>query len=127
MITRYAVPVAEATRFLAQARPALDVLTTAAGCAGARLGRSVDDPTLWTLTTTWTSVGAYRRALSSYEVKLVAVPLMYLALDEPTAYEDVITWSPEEGTRQGRTGRAADADVVNLGEAATPHAPRDLP
>ena len=39
------------------------------------------------LVTTWEHVGAYRRALSSYDVKLHAVPLLSRAIDEPSAYE----------------------------------------
>jgi hypothetical protein len=39
------------------------------------------------LTTQWVTVGAYRRALSSYDVKTRAVPVMQHALDEPSAYE----------------------------------------
>ena len=53
------------------------------------LGRNVDDPELWVLSTQWEHVGAYRRSLSSYEVKLHAVPLLSRALDEPSAYEVV--------------------------------------
>ena len=41
------------------------------------------------LVTTWENVGAYRRALSSYDVKLHAVPLLSRAIDEPSAYEVV--------------------------------------
>ena len=41
------------------------------------------------LTTRWEHVGAYRRALSSYDVKLKAVPVLSRALDEPGAYETV--------------------------------------
>ena len=40
-------------------------------------------------TTTWEGPGAYRRALSSYDVKLRAVPVLGRALDEPGAYEVV--------------------------------------
>jgi hypothetical protein len=53
------------------------------------IGRNLDDPTLWVLTTQWENVGAYRRALSSYDVKLHAVPLLSRAIDEPSAYEVV--------------------------------------
>jgi hypothetical protein len=35
-------------------------------------------------------VGAYRRALSSYDVRVGAVPLLSRALDEPSAYETLI-------------------------------------
>jgi hypothetical protein len=41
------------------------------------------------LTTRWEHVGAYRRALSAYDVKLNAVPLLSRAVDEPSAYEVV--------------------------------------
>jgi hypothetical protein len=51
------------------------------------------------LTTTWEHVGAYRRALSSYDVKLNAVPLLSRALDEPSAYELV-----EPGADLNRAG-----------------------
>ncbi|GAA3537711.1 antibiotic biosynthesis monooxygenase family protein [Nocardioides daeguensis] len=53
------------------------------------VGRNVDDPDLWTLTTRWANVGAYRRALSAYELKLHGVPVLSRALDEPGAYEVV--------------------------------------
>ena len=53
------------------------------------IGRNLDDPDLWTLTTRWDNVGAYRRALSSYELKLHGVPVLSRALDEPGAYEVV--------------------------------------
>ena len=53
------------------------------------IGRNVDDPELWVLSTQWEHVGAYRRALSAYDVKMQAVPLLSRALDEPSAYEVV--------------------------------------
>jgi hypothetical protein len=35
----------------------------------------------------WVDVGAYRRALGAYDVKVVTTPLLSRALDEPSAYE----------------------------------------
>lgn len=74
-------------------RPALeDARAALADCPGfvsGTVGRNVDEPTLWVLTTTWAGPGAYRRALSSYDVKLRAVPVLGRALDEPGAYEIV--------------------------------------
>ena len=58
-----------------------------AGFVRSRIGRNTDDPELWVLTTEWESVGAYRRALSAYDVKLTAVPVLSRAIDEPSAYE----------------------------------------
>lgn len=59
------------------------------------VGRNLDDPGLWLLETRWRDVGSYRRALSSYEVKLGAVPLLSRAVDEPSAYESVAPGEPE--------------------------------
>ncbi|HYH73870.1 MAG TPA: antibiotic biosynthesis monooxygenase family protein [Nocardioides sp.] len=72
---------------------ALDILAGKPGYVGGEVGRNVDDPSLWVLTTRWENVGSYRRALGSYEGKMHIQPLMVHALDEPSAYERV-----EEGT-----------------------------
>ena len=71
---------------LEQARAAL---SERPGYVGGTIGRNVDEPDLWVLTTTWENVGSYRRALSSYDVKVTAVPLLSQAVDEPSAYEIV--------------------------------------
>jgi quinol monooxygenase YgiN len=68
---------------------ALAVVTAQRGCEDGRLGRNVDDPELWVMVTRWADVGSYRRALSSYDVKIGAVPLLSRALDEPSAFEDL--------------------------------------
>ena len=68
---------------------ALAVLSAGAGCEDGRLGRNVDDPSLWVMVTRWRDVGSYRRALSSYDVKVGAVPLLSRAVDEPSAFEDL--------------------------------------
>lgn len=60
------------------------------GYVDGTVGRNLDDPTLWTLVTRWADVGSYRRALSSYEVKLKAVPTLSRAIDEPSAFEVVV-------------------------------------
>ena len=72
---------------------ALGVLAAKPGYVGGEVGRNVDEPTLWVLSTRWENVGSYRRALGSYEGKMHVQPLMVHALDEPSAYELV-----EEGT-----------------------------
>ena len=69
------------------------ILASKPGHVGGEVGRNVDDPTLWVLTTRWENVGSYRRALGSYEGKMHIQPLMVHAVDEPSAYEVV-----EEGT-----------------------------
>jgi hypothetical protein len=117
VVTRYRVEEPDQGAFQDDAQTALEALIARPGCTGGHLGRAVDEPQLWTLTTTWESVGAYRRALSSYQVKLVAVPLMCRAIDESTAYEQLATWSPSQGLVEHESGLARDADDAERGRA----------
>jgi hypothetical protein len=64
-----------------------DLLAGQSGCLGVCVGRAVDDPTQWLLTSEWKSVGAYRRALSMYDVKVAGVPILSQAVDEDSAFE----------------------------------------
>ncbi len=73
--------------FRARAGAALAALGARPGYVGGQLGRAYDDPSAWTLVTEWESVGAYRRALSAYDVKVTATPLLAQSLDEPSAFE----------------------------------------
>jgi hypothetical protein len=94
--TAYAAEVLVVTRFRVSAPPeefrprlegALAVLAEQRGFVDGLVGRNVDDPELWVLQTRWEGVGAYRRALSAYDVKMRAWSVLGEAIDEPTAYE----------------------------------------
>jgi hypothetical protein len=87
VVSRFRVPVEEGESFRAGLAAAHAVLASCSGYVDGQVGRNVDDAELWVLTTRWENVGTYRRALSSYDVKLGAVPLLSRALDEPSAYE----------------------------------------
>lgn len=87
VVNRFRVPEDEAVEFRRDLEAALGVLAQQKGYDDGRLGRNVDDPTLWTMVTRWRNVGSYRRALSTYDVKLGAVQLLSRAIDEPSAYE----------------------------------------
>ena len=89
VVNRFRVPEDETEAFRADLESALAVLSEQVGYADGQLGRNVDDPTLWTMVTTWEDVGSYRRALSRYDVKLGAVQLLGKAIDEPSAYESL--------------------------------------
>ena len=90
VVNRFRVPEPEAGAFRAALETAHAVLAAQRGYLSGEIGRNVDDPELWVLTTRWEHVGAYRRALSTYDAKLSAVPVLGRALDEPSAYETVI-------------------------------------
>ncbi|MGH3664009.1 MAG: antibiotic biosynthesis monooxygenase family protein [Micromonosporaceae bacterium] len=79
--------VAEEAAFVERAHAAIGALSERPGFQRASLGRSADDPSWWCLVTEWESVGSYRRALSAYQVKLEATPLLAEAIEEPSAYE----------------------------------------
>ncbi len=87
VVNRFRVPEAEVEPFRADLTRAHEVLAAQTGYVDGWIGRNVDDPELWTLTTRWEHVGAYRRALSTYDAKLSAVPVLSRAVDEPSAYE----------------------------------------
>lgn len=89
VVNRFRVAEAEAETFRADVAEALAALAERPGYLHGSIGRNVDDPTLWALVTTWENVGAYRRALSSYDVKLRAVALLGRAIEEPSAFEVV--------------------------------------
>ena len=89
VVSRFRVPEADGEAFRGDVERAHGALAERPGYESGRIGRNLDDPTLWTLVTTWENVGSYRRALSSYDVKLHAVPLLSRAIDEPSAYEVV--------------------------------------
>jgi hypothetical protein len=86
VITRFRV--VDPDGFADRVRAALAVLQTRAGFLTADLERNLDEPDLWVLVTRWQNVGSYRRALQGYESKVVVVPLLSEAVDEPSAYED---------------------------------------
>jgi quinol monooxygenase YgiN len=87
VVNRFRVPEGEGAAFRADLETAHRTLAACTGYAGGEIGRNVDDPALWVLTTRWANVGSYRRALSTYDVKLHAVAVLSRAVDEPSAYE----------------------------------------
>ena len=89
VVIRFRVAADEQAEFGVRVRAAVDVLARQKGFVAAQVGRNLDDPELLALNLEWENVGSYRRALSPYEVKLTAVPLLSQAIDEPTAYEDL--------------------------------------
>ena len=86
-------------------------LAKRAGYRLGRLARAVDEPDQWVLVVEWDSVGAYRRALSSYEVKVHATPLLAEALDEPSAFEVLASAAAGGGVEVSASDRAPGADA----------------
>ena len=96
-LTRCAVPPSAEATFVAAAHATLAVLSGRPGFVRGHLGRAVDDPELWVLSTQWSGVGDYRRGLSAYDVKFAIAPLMPYVVEEPSAFAVVQTWAADGG------------------------------
>jgi len=118
VITRYRVR--DFALWIEQAKQALMPLASQPLCLGAEVCASIDDPTLTLIVTRWASVGDYRRAMASFDVKLHTVPLLSQSIDEPSAFEVLHHHGPD-GVMDWNSARAYDADHVDLGAAAADH------
>lgn len=88
-------------------RAALEALAVRPGFLRGRAGRALDEPSVWVLTTEWADVGAYRRSLSSYDVKLATAALFALARPEPSAFEVLLASDEPQPVVPGPSSRAA--------------------
>ncbi|WP_211354262.1 antibiotic biosynthesis monooxygenase family protein [Stackebrandtia albiflava] len=91
VVNRFIEPDADAAEFRESARAALAALADRPGFVRGRFAGSLDEPDCLTLVTEWESVGAYRRALSAYDVKMFATPLLARARPEPSAFEVLLS------------------------------------
>ena len=85
--SRFRVAADAEASFMRRADAAVAFFRTRAGNLSAELVRNLDEPDLWAIATSWTNVGSYRRGFNGYDAKIVLVPLLSEALDEPTAYD----------------------------------------
>jgi hypothetical protein len=96
VITKHRVAPEEMRDWLDTAKAAIAPLATRPGCV---------------------SVGAYRKALSSFEVKAQSIPFLSTAIDESSAFELVFETRDGDAIEHA-PARAWDADIVGLGDAA---------
>jgi len=114
VMNRFLVEEPAGAAFVERAHAALAALAARPGYQRGELTRALDDPCHWCLVTEWESVGSYRRALSAFDVKIYATPLLAESLDEPSAYEvlgaaapggEVVAAASDRAPDQRRTGR----------------------
>lgn len=86
-ISRFRVS-GDASGFAAGAQQVVARFAASEGCEGAELVQNLDEPELWAIVSRWADVGSYRRAFNGTEAKLVLIPLLSLAIDEPSAYAE---------------------------------------
>jgi hypothetical protein len=86
-ISRFCVP-GDASGFRMGAEAVVARFRASVGCEDVRLVQNLDEPELWAIVSRWADVGSYRRAFNGTDAKLVLVPLLSLAIDEPSAYAE---------------------------------------
>jgi hypothetical protein len=104
-VTHFEVPVDDPD-FEHRAEVALAALAARPGYLRGSVARSTDDPQQWTIVTEWANVGSYRRALGGYEVKLYATPLLGLARDLASSFEELVTIDPDGQVVRHESDRA---------------------
>lgn len=120
VVARFTVDENEGGRFAEQAGVALDALAARPGYLRGRVGRAVDDPASWILLTEWDGVGSYRRALSAYEVRVHATPLLARSSGEPSAFEVLLSSDGVGAPVPAASDRAADAGTTGSGRPPVP-------
>ncbi len=99
---------AEDSAFADDLAVALQALAGRPGYLRGSGGRSTDDTADWVLVTEWAGVGDYRRALGNYDVKLQASPVLAQALDQASAFEQLVQVGPDGTLSRDQSDRAAD-------------------
>ena len=94
VLNRFVIPPDTQDAFAERAHVALAALADRPGYLSGRLTRALDDPSCWTLVTEWESVGAYRRALGGFDVKVHAAPFLSESVDGPSAFETLAEAAP---------------------------------
>lgn len=90
-----------------RAEQALAVLAACPGYRRGSVGRSTDDAADWLMVSEWDGVGAYRRALGRYDVKVHATPVLAEAMDLPGAFEQLVEIGPDGDVRRHSSDLAA--------------------
>ncbi len=111
VVHRFDVPESDAQAFLPQAEAALVAFAARPGYLRGDVGRAADDPTAWVLVTAWAGVGAYRRSLSAYDVRVAAAPLLARGRDEPGAYEVLVS---DDGRTPSRRAEGSDPEIGSV-------------
>ena len=117
VVSRFDVPEQESADFLPQAQAALSAFAARPGFLSGRVGRAADDPSAWVLITEWEHVGAYRRSLGAYDVKVDAATLLGRSRNEASAFEVLLSEDTAGPAVTAPSRRAANAATTGVGDS----------
>lgn len=124
LLCRFDVSDDHVADFISRAEHVLRLLTAQPGCDGGQLCRATEGSSSWVLSARFASVADYRRSMSGFEVREHVIALLSQArVDEPSAYESIITSADGQCQRYDSL-LAKDAGTVALGDAAGRADPR---
>lgn len=121
VVTRFDVPEDEAAEFVERAGRVVMACSRQRGYRSARLGRAVDEPGTWALVTEWDGAGAWRRALSAFDVRVELAPLAARARDDAGAFEVLLAQDGAAGELR-RTASVLAPDAATAGPGRSPAA-----
>ncbi|MGB7962719.1 MAG: antibiotic biosynthesis monooxygenase [Propionicimonas sp.] len=78
----------DASHFRGMAESVVAHFNACVGSSGAEVVQNLDAPEMWAIISRWKDVGSYRRAFNGTDAKLLLIPLLSLAIDEPSAYAE---------------------------------------
>lgn len=77
--------------FIETAASYLAAVSQCAGYVSGELLRSLDHDLSFLVVTKWESAGAYRRSMSDFDTRVLAMTLMASAADDDTSFETVVS------------------------------------
>jgi hypothetical protein len=107
--------------WLAEAEKVIELFSRQPGFIAAKASLSLDEDHLAMLYLEFENVGAYRRALSAYDIKLEATLFLSNALDEPSAYE-VLLQKRDGVVQKYESEKTSSSLEIALGDSATARA-----
>lgn len=114
VIAQLVVPAAERARFEQGCERMVELCAESPGFLSSELGQSTDSLEDFTLIHRWANVGAYRKFLSRYEIKLEVIPFLSTFTKDSVTVE-IIMDSQSDRVESGTSSLALDAQTFDRG------------
>ena len=120
VIAQLVVPAAERARFEQGCERMVELCAESPGFLSSELGQSTDSLEDFTLIHRWADVGAYRKFLSRYEIKLEVIPFLSTFTKDSVTVE-IIMDSQSDRVESGTSSLASDAQTFDRGSTHGEH------
>jgi quinol monooxygenase YgiN len=114
VIAQLAVPASSKAQFEQGYERMVELCSQSPGFLSSELGQSTDSLEDFTLIHRWSGVGAYRKFLSRYEIKLEVIPFLSTFTKDSVTVE-IIMDSQSDQVENGTSSLALDAQTFDRG------------